>query len=69
MTDLKKRNPSVKTLVFFSLLRIRRWRNRLIGGVFYSFSIDIVQSWGADTDTLKGFLMEDDPDAILSELR
>jgi putative dimethyl sulfoxide reductase chaperone len=43
--------------------------DHLRGGAFYSFFHSYLQAWAVDTDILKGFLIDDKSDTILSELR
>lgn len=58
-----------QTLVFILSPPDQELADHLRRGAFYSFFYSYLQSWAEDTDTLKGFLIEDKSDAILSELK
>jgi TorA maturation chaperone TorD len=58
-----------RTLAFVLSPPDQELADHLRRGAIYSFFYSYLQSWAADTDTLKGFLVEDNSGAILSDLK
>jgi len=57
-----------RTLAFVLSPPDQELADHLRRGAFYSFFHSYLHSWAADTDTLRGFLVDDHSDAVLSEL-